>query len=519
MRAACHVGTGDSAFDAAFPRTSTVSAAAVSRSAAETGAGQPTVYTAIHFAQGDATMAGAGSANDWESFRSSQTMRIIVVVVLVLVLQVPVSVIGGLIAERRARRDQAVAEVSDKWGTAQTITGPVLVVPYTVRSSETAEKGRKVVRTVSRRAVFLPGRLSIRATLDSHTRRRGIYAIPVYRMDAAIEGEFAAPRFADIGIQPQSVAWDKAEMAIGISDVRAIQLGCQVTWESARLAFRPGTGSFSGANAGIHALVSVPQGRRSIPFSLDLRLNGSIGAYFVPVGETTNVDLRSNHPSPSFQGGWLPGRRNVGGSGFSARWSIPSLGRNYGQAWDASSDMQSLLDRSRFGVDLIEAVDEYHMAERSTKYASLFIALTFAAIWLTEVLAGLRVHPIQYLMLGAALCLFYLLELSLSEHVGFHRAYTLASCAVVLMLAANCATVLRRLSRAGRVGLEAVALYAFLYVLLTNEDYALLIGSMGLFAILALAMFLTRKVDWYAVGPAQPRVVDVPEADTRPRGS
>jgi inner membrane protein len=223
------------------------------------------------------------------------------------------------------------------------------------------------------------------------------------------------------------------------------------------------------------------------------------------------VELRSNHPSPSFQGGWLPGRRTVGNSGFSASWSVPSLGRNYGQAWEESSDMQSLLEGSKFGVELIEPTDQYHMAERSTKYASLFIALTFAAIWLMEVLAGLKVHPIQYLMLGGALCLFYLLELSLAEHLGFHRAYALASCSVVLMLAAHCVTVLRRAARAVAVGIEAIALYGFLYILLTNEDYALLIGSIGLFAILGLAMFLTRKVDWYAVGqPSAPRSGESP---------
>jgi inner membrane protein len=226
-------------------------------------------------------------------------------------------------------------------------------------------------------------------------------------------------------------------------------------------------------------------------------LNGSLGAYFSPFARNTVVEIESNSRNPSFQGNWLPSKRSISDSGFRASWSIPFLGRNYPQAWTSTADMGNAIEASRFGVELSDPVDHYRMAERSVKYAGLFVLLTFTVIWLIEVLAGLRVHPIQYLMLGGALCLFYLLELSLSEHVGFPVAYAIASVAVVGMVGAYCLAVLHNVRRALVVAAGVAALYVYLYVLLMNEDYALLIGSVGLFAILGAVMYVTRRVQWY----------------------
>jgi inner membrane protein len=220
------------------------------------------------------------------------------------------------------------------------------------------------------------------------------------------------------------------------------------------------------------------------------------------------VELQSNYPHPSFQGNWLPAERTVSDASFTARWSIPYLGRNYPQAWTAGESMHQAIEGSRFGVDLVDPVDQYRMADRSVKYAGLFILLTFAAVWLIEVLASVRVHPIQYLLLGSALCLFYLLELSLSEHLGFLFSYAIASVAIIGMVAAYCAVILHRMSRAVVVGSGVALLYAYLYTLLMNEDYALLAGSIGLFLILAAIMYATRHVDWYAIGTRAPEPVD-----------
>lgn len=427
-------------------------------------------------------------------------LRLLLVGFLALMLQLPIVMIGKLVSERQQRREAAVVEVSSKWGNAQVITGPALVIPYTHSWTETSTTGQPILRSEERNAIFLPERLDAQGTVDSQLRSRGIFSVPVYKLGITLEGEFARPSFSELGIEPTAVAWDRAHLALGISDARAIQEETSVTWEQVPVPFLPGTGGFADAGTGIHAVVGVADAKEQFAFSFPLSLNGSGGVYLTPFGKNTVVGLQSNYGSPSFQGNWLPSDRTVTNAGFQSRWSIPFLGRNYPQAWRAEVPMSRTIEASRFGVELVNPVDHYRMADRSVKYAGLFILLTFATIWLIEVLVGVRVHPIQYLMLGGALCLFYLLELSLSEHLGFPAAYALASISVIGMVTAYAVVVLRRISRAVFVGAGVTVLYAYLYVLLMNEDYALLIGSVGLFLILGAIMFATRRVDWYTAG-------------------
>jgi inner membrane protein len=289
-------------------------------------------------------------------------------------------------------------------------------------------------------------------------------------------------------------------LVVGISDTRAIQKETAVTWSGTAIPFVPSTGAYQDAEAGIHTTVAFPEGTDSAEFSVPLTLNGSQGIFFAPFGQITTVELKSNYPHPSFQGNWLPGDRTVSDAGFEAKWSIPFLGRSFPQSWTSTGELREAIDASQFGVAFLNPVDHYRMAERSVKYAALFILLTFATLWLFEVRAGVRVHPIQFLMLGGALCLFYLLLLALSEHIAFLLAYVLASIAVIGMVAAYGIVVLRGLHRALAVASGVALLYAYLYVLLVNEDYALLMGSIGLFLILGLIMYATRGIDWYSVG-------------------
>ncbi len=437
------------------------------------------------------------------SLRSSQMLRLVLVAFLVLVLQIPVAMIGGLVSERQGRRQAAVEEVSSKWGNVQAITGPVMVVPYTYQWTEATAAG-PLTRSESRNAIFLPEQLYVRGAIDSEIRSRGIFSVPVYKLDAAVSGEFARPDFAALGLAPAAIAWGRAYLAIGISDTRAIQQETVVSWNGEQVPFLPGTGSFTDVSTGLHAVVGLADSTERVEFSFPLSLNGSLGVYVTPFAKNTVVELQSNYGHPSFQGNWLPAERSVSEAAFQAKWTVPYLGRNYPQAWLAEEPMRQAIDESRFGVELVNPVDHYRMAARSVKYAGLFILLTFAAVWLIEVLSGVRVHPIQYLMLGGALCLFYLLELSLSEHLGFPLAYALASVAVIAMVAGYCVVALDSVARALVVGVGVVLLYAYLYTLLMNEDYALLIGSLGLFMILAAIMFATRRVDWYAVGARAP---------------
>jgi inner membrane protein len=438
------------------------------------------------------------------SIRRSQTLRLFFLGFLTLLLQIPIAMISGLVSERQQRREGAITEVSSKWGNAQSITGPALVVPYIHQWSEAGAAGQQVTRSETRNATFLPEQLHIGAKIDSDIRQRGIFSVPVYKLDLAVDGEFARPNFAELGINPSSVDWRRAHLALGISDARAIQQETSVTWNDKQVAFLPATGGFTEGGTGIHAPVALPDTGQRVKFSFPLKLNGSLSFDVVPFGRTTVVEMQGDHSAPSFQGNWLPTERTVTDSGFVAKWSVSFLGRSYPQAWTSEASMKDAIDNSRFGVELVNTVDHYRMATRSVKYAGLFILLTFATVWLIEILARVRVHTIQYLMLGAALCVFYLLELSLSEHLGFPFAYVVASAAVIGMVAAYSFVILRRLSRALIVAGAVTLLYAYLYLLLMNEDYALLIGSVGLFAILGAIMYATRRVDWYAVGATAP---------------
>jgi inner membrane protein len=436
------------------------------------------------------------------SMRHSQTLRLVTVAVLVLVLLIPIGMIRGLIAERQQRQSGAVDEIASKWGGIQQVVGPYLVVPYTEDVIQATEGGKTIERRFARHAVFLADSLTTTATLQTETRRRGIYSVPVYRMELLATGTFTRPDFAALGITPTTVGWDRIQLVYGISDTRAIQASSSVKWAETEIPMLPGSGTLPSARSAIHAVVDFPDASAQVPFALPLTLNGSRGVYFVPFGKSTELRLKSDFPHPSFQGNWLPTDRSVTHSGFDAQWSIPFLGRSFPQAWTASDKpgLTEIVEGARFGVDLSNPVDHYSMADRSVKYAGLFILLTFATLWIFEVRAAVRVHPIQFLMLGGALCLFYLLLLSISEHMAFPSAYVIASIAVIAMVASYGLIVLGAATRAIAIGVVVALLYGYLYILLVNEDYALLIGSIGLFLMLAAIMYATRKVDWYAVG-------------------
>jgi inner membrane protein len=310
-------------------------------------------------------------------------------------------------------------------------------------------------------------------------------------------------------VRPEDILWDRAELALRISDVHAIQDQAKLIWNGQKIAFIPGQGKLGGNNPGIFASLKGKMPGDTFKFEVPLNLNGSERLTFTPFGEVTQVKLKSNWRDPSFQGLWLPKDRSITDKGFEATWNIPSLGRNYPQQWNQESPVgEQTIQASVFGVDLISPVDNYRMASRSIQYNFLFLVLTFATFWLFEVTVKLRVHPLQYLLVGVAMSLFYLLQLALSEHIGFNLAYLIASTAVVVMISAYSVAVLRARQRAGIIGAMQIALYGYLYVVLANQDYSLLMGSFGLFAFLAVVMYLTRNIDWFNVN----RPPTLPEA-------
>ena len=437
-------------------------------------------------------------SNPIEYLRGSAFAKAMLIGVLVLFLQIPVVLIWHLVSERDQTRRGAMAEVTTKWGQAQEVHGPFLVVPYKYVNTTTNNEGKMEVHEHEERATFLPRVLNVDGELDVEARYRGIFETSVYRSQIDIEGQFDRPDFAAWGIESGSVLWDRAQLVFEISDARAIQNQVRLRWQGEEVDFEPGTGIRQSETSGIHVQIGALKDEATLDFSCTLNLNGSNQLRFAPLGDNTELRLRGNWPDPSFQGRWLPVERQVTSDGFDATWRIPHLGRNYPRSWRSGSNVPPIV-ASRFGIDLLTPVDAYRQTERSLKYQLLFLGLTFTVIWLFEVLGGLRLHVIQYALIGGAMCIFYLLELSLAEHLGFAVAYGIAAAAVVALVVSYGLATLKSRRRAGVIGAALTGLYGCLYVLLQIQDYALLVGSLGLFAILAAVMFATRHVDWYTL--------------------
>lgn len=423
---------------------------------------------------------------------TSRTVRLLGIGLLVLLLRIPIAMIDELVVERRERGQEVTNEITASWGGAQTLLGPALVVPVN------SFRGAQVE---TQHAVFLPLQLRLRGSLKVELRRRGIFPVPVFALDLGAEGRFGALDPSALGVRAADLDWQRAVLALGISDVHAISGQPVLSWNGSGIAFQPGVAGLGLAADGVHAPVAVGDGSGEWHFSFPLKLNGSGELMFVPFAEDTSIELDSNFPHPSFHGKWLPDAREIGAHGFSASWNISFLGRGYAQSWIAeTADLNAAVQASRFGLEVRQPVDRYLMSERSVKYALLFVLLTFVLLWLVETFAELRIHPIQYLLFGAALCLFYLLLLSLSEHLGFGAAYGTASLVVVLMVTGYGVAVLQRRSRALTIGAACAALYGWLYFLLANEDYSLLAGSLVLCLILGGIMYCTRHRNWYTAG-------------------
>lgn len=425
-------------------------------------------------------------------------LELIILGALTLVLMIALTMIRSLVLERAQRAQSVRAEIASSWGQSQTIGGPVIVIPYRVHHLNSDGK----IQTSISRARFLPDKLIVRGKLLPERRHRGIFETVLYNAQLRIEGEFARPDFAAMGVGAADVLWNDAIVTIGISDLRGIRNNPVMRWSDRALTFAGGSGDPRLWASGLTATNPFADGATAAryPFALDLALNGSEQIGFYPLGGETVVEMSSPWPDPSFNGAFLPESRKITPQGFTARWSISSLARSYPQKWrewgDENTAALAAVAPSAFSVGLFSPVGHYQQAERSVKYGVLFIVLTFVTFFLYELLSPVTLHPVQYFLVGGALCLFYLLLLSISEHAPFGVAYSIASLATVGLITAYGAALLR--SRLRVLGLAAVLglLYGYLYVLLQLEDWALLMGSIGLFLILALVMYTTRTVDW-----------------------
>lgn len=424
--------------------------------------------------------------NSWA--RNSVSLKLIAIGFLILLLLIPSSMIDSLIYERMSLRDEATEEVSAKWGGRQTLGGPVLTVPYYTLVKN--EQGK--TETQLAYAHFLPDELEIEGQLSPEKRYRGIYVAVLYNAKLMIKGRFDALNFDALPLGKESLRLQDAFLSFQVTDMKGIRENIRATIGGKEYNFEPGISSADVFQSGIS--IPFPIGDSPIgDFAFEMDLNGSSEINFLPFGKETRVALRSTWGNPSFDGAFLPDERKVTEQGFAAKWRVLQLNRNYPQQGIGSF----IGNDSSFGVKLKLPVDEYQKTTRSAKYCIVFIILTFLTFFFVEVLNKKRIHAIQYLLVGFAITLFYILLLSMSEHLNFDISYWVAAGIILLLITLYAKSVFQSNFLTALTFAILSILYAFFYSLLQLQDYALLMGSFGLLFILAVIMYLTRKIDWY----------------------
>ena len=430
---------------------------------------------------------------------------------LVLLLAIPLLLVWSLIEEREHRAEGVQADVAREWGGNQAITGPVLIVPYTVRRVRT-EGDKRIEDLVEKRAVFLPETLNINGKAATKVLHRSIYDVAVYTAALEFEGRFDVSDIGEVENDVQSVRWQDSILALAINDVSGLKATASVFIEgSTKLPFEPSLGVTVDRLNGIHARLAgaaalfpsgadtstaPPPTMQAFAFKFGLTLNGSSLLTFAPVARETTVDLSSDWPDPSFVGAFLPTDRVINPAMFSARWQVPHLARSVPQAW--SLDNQGLMRMSEyaFGVRFIVPVDFYQIVARAAKYAMMFLATAFIAVFVLELRSAHAVHPVQYMFVGLAMAFFYVLLLSFAEQIGFLSSYLIASVATASLISSYVGRV-QHSALKGLIMLAVLALlYGLLYLILQLEDYALLVGAIAGFLMLAAVMFGTLRVNW-----------------------
>lgn len=410
--------------------------------------------------------------------------------ILILLLLIPAAFIQSLVSERSSRQAEAVKEISSKWAGSQTVTGPVIGIPY----METVAYEKNTTE-VKKWAYFLPDKLDIQARMAPEKRYRGIYEVVVYTSELQIKGSYDSLHIAELNIPADKLLWNEAAVFFNISDVQGLKEEMTLHLAGNTLNLVPAKFSTDQFKNALSASlpISLAGAHGPLDFSATVQLKGSGDLLFVPAGKVTTVKAASSWPDPSFAGSYLPDLRTVKDSGFSADWKVLYLNRNYPQQW--KNDVHEM-DGSAFGVNLILPVDVYQQTTRSVKYSILIILLTFTAFFLIEWVYRRSIHSLQYVLVGLALCLFYTLLLSFSEYIGFNKAYLMAALATIVLIAWYVRSILRSGKMSLFVGALLTLLYGFIFTLIQLQDYALLMGSIGLFITLGVVMYFSRKIKW-----------------------
>jgi inner membrane protein len=428
--------------------------------------------------------------------RYASLLKMIAIGILVLLFLIPTNMIQNLIQERENNQNDVINQVANSWGDKQYIGGPILSVPYLAK----VEDDNRRFKMVKMYLHIMPESLKINGNLKSTPLKRSIYEVAVYKGDLDISGDFRIDPYELDQMNAADLLWNEAVLWMEISDLRGVKDELKINWNNTSLFFRPGLKTRSLAESGVSVPIKMEMidNISTFKFSMKMKLNGSQTIQFYPVGKTTEVKMASDWSSPNFNGAFSPDNRDIlkEKKGFTADWKILHLNRNFPQVFKESEHQYG---DYAFGVELHQTVDQYQKSMRSVKYAAMFITLTFLVFFFTEIINQKAIHPIQYILIGLALVVFFTLLISMAEHIGFNASYMLAACAVVSLITFYTHAVLKSLKLTAIMATVLIVLYGFIYTIIQLEDFALLFGSIGLFLFLATMMIASRKIDWYQI--------------------
>jgi inner membrane protein len=428
---------------------------------------------------------------NWTLSASSRILiKGFIIGMLTLMLLIPTVFILNLVSERHLRQQEVAREVSSKWATAQTLTGPYLSVPY---KTYYKDKDGKIQET-NNHLWLLPDNFNLTGTIDHEMRERSIYKVLLYRSRLHNSGNFKLQLPKEI--DATAVQWDDIKICYGLSDFKGIEERLAIKLNGKEYELSPGLPFNDIDDIGLSTSISLTAADigKSISFDSKMKIKGSEQLHFVPLAGSSSFALTSKWPNPSFDGNNLPTERKVSDSGFSATWSFNKANLPFGTVLkDFKFDQSNIA----FGVTMLEPADQYAKTSRCVKYAILFIGLTFSLFFIVELMQKKPVHPVQYVLIGLALVIFYTLLLSISEFILFDYAYLIASAGTILLITLYARGHFNNWKSAGIFGGVLTVLYGFIFILIRLEDTALLVGSIGLFIVLALVMYASRKINWY----------------------
>ena len=412
--------------------------------------------------------------------------KAVIIFVMAFFLWIPTNLIRDVINEREKRQKEAIEEVSSKWAGRQTITGPLLMVPYVGTSNGLVHQKKS--------AWFMADQLDITSSVAPQKRHRGIYDVVVYEGDVSITAKFENIKFRELNVAPANLLWSEAKLLLQMSDLsRGINEEIFIKWKDSSFLCQPWAETNEKIDDALYAAVPLKAEDADTQnvFTVKFSLHGSQQLMFSPAARETKIQMKGSWPDPSFTGIKIPETPNASDSGIDVKWKY--LNRNNPMVWN---DQFIDLEPSAMGANLIIPVDQYDKTERSVKYALLCIILTFAAFFLIETIYKRNLHLIQYGLAGFALVLFYTLLLSISEYTGFNLAYLIAGVATIGLITWFVGSIMKSSKLATFIGFVLTVVYGYIFTIIQLQDYSLLMGSIGLFIALGIIMYFSRKLQW-----------------------